>query len=156
MSCPSWDKICKCFSLLKSSWLLTRLIVSVVSAGLSRTRSSLLLLKVFDSLRENRRSQTGLIYNLYNFVKAFSFFICLSYLISFRSWQQDSWRSLRLRGFSAQSNDAPSKSFGSSFVSLQILQSLAEITPFTTLSRMLKANPSLELNAPIKVLFLLF
>lgn len=83
------------------------------------------------------------------------FFTCsLSYLINFRSWQQDSWRSFRLRGFSAQSNDAPSKSFGSSFESLQILQSLAGITPFTTLSRTLKENEPLEKIPSDMLLFL--
>lgn len=45
MSWPSCDKMCRCSWLLKSSWLLTRLIVSATSVGLSRTRSSLLLLK---------------------------------------------------------------------------------------------------------------
>lgn len=60
------------------------------------------------------------------------------YLISFRSWQQDSRRSFRLRGFSAQSRDAPSESFGSSLVSLQILQSPAGAKPFTVFSRILK------------------
>lgn len=59
------------------------------------------------------------------------------YLISFRSWQQDSRRSLRLRGFSAHSRDAPSESFGSSLVSLQILQSPAGTKPFTVFSRIL-------------------
>ena len=76
----------------------------------------------------------------------FFFTRSLSYLINFRSWQQDSWRSFRLRGFSAQSNDASSKSLGSSFESLQILQSLAGITPFTTLSRTLKENQPLEIK----------